>query len=106
MNVSKERVLIFKRRIVDEVPRRDGAVTSLIYGYEAVVRLLLDTGEVDADSRDKDGLTPLWWATESGCEAVVKRLLDAGKVDADSKDKGSQTPLSRAARGHEAVVKL
>ena len=81
-------------------------MTSLIYGYEAVVRLLLDTGEVDADSRDKDGLTPLWWATESGYDVVVKRLLDTGKVGANSKDKGGQTPLSRAARGHEAVVKL
>ena len=67
------------------MPRRDSAVTSLIYGYEA-----------DADSRDKDCLTPLWMATESGYVAVVKRLLDTGKVDVDSKGKG----------GHETVVKL
>src|ERR1700728_2893624 len=58
------------------------AVTSLIYGYEAVVRLLLDTGKVDADSKDKGGQTPLSRAAR-GHEAVVKLLLGVSEVDAD-----------------------
>jgi len=72
------------------------------------VRLLLDTGKVDADSKDfSDGQTPLSRAAWNGHEAVVKLLLDTGKVDADSKDKYGQTPLSWAARnGHKAIVKL
>jgi hypothetical protein len=77
-------------------------------GHEAVVKLLLDTGKVDADSKDAENdRTPLSWAARNGHEAVVKLLLDTGKVDADSKGEGGRTPLSRAAEyGHEAVVKL
>jgi hypothetical protein len=78
-------------------------------GHEATVKLLLDTGEVDADSKDtRYGQTPLSWAAEKGHEATVKLLLDTGEVDADSKDtRYGQTPLSWAAeKGHEATVKL
>jgi ankyrin repeat protein len=77
------------------------------FGHEAVVKLLLATGKVDVDSKDKDSQTPLWWAAKEGHEAVVKLLLATGKVDVDFKDKLSQTPLWWAALGgHEAVVKL
>ena len=48
-------------------------------GHEAVVKLLLETGKVDADSKDEyDGRTPLSWAAENGHEAVVKLLLKMG----------------------------
>jgi ankyrin repeat domain-containing protein 50 len=74
-------------------------------GHEAVVKLLLET--MDVDSKDTDGQTPLSWAAERGHEAVVKLLLETGKMDVDSKAKYGQTPLSWAAQnGHEAVVKL
>jgi ankyrin repeat domain-containing protein 50 len=43
-------------------------------GHEAVVKLLLATGKVDADSKDTDGQTPLSWAAGDGHEAVVKLL--------------------------------
>jgi ankyrin repeat protein len=49
-----------------------------------VVKLLLDTGKVDVDSRDFQDKTPLSWAAENGHEAVVKLLLDTGMVDVDS----------------------
>ncbi|KXX74246.1 Vegetative incompatibility protein HET-E-1, partial [Madurella mycetomatis] len=39
-------------------------------GHEAVVRLLLDTGKVDIDTRDNMGQTPLSWAARNGHEAV------------------------------------
>ncbi|KAH6692764.1 heterokaryon incompatibility protein-domain-containing protein, partial [Leptodontidium sp. MPI-SDFR-AT-0119] len=35
-------------------------------GHEAVVKLLLETGKVGADSKDKNGRTPLSWATQNG----------------------------------------
>ncbi|KAH8730688.1 ankyrin repeat-containing domain protein, partial [Phaeosphaeriaceae sp. PMI808] len=68
-------------------------------GHEAVVKLLIDTGKVDVDSKDfKYGQTPLSRAAEKGHEAVVKLLIDTGKVDVNSKDSyDGQTPLSRAA---------
>jgi ankyrin repeat protein len=76
-------------------------------GHEVVIRLLLETGKVNADSKDNEGHTPLSWAARMGDEAVVKLLLETGKVDAESKDCGGQTPLSWAARrGNESVVKL
>ena len=76
-----------------------------------MVKLLLETGRVDVDSKDYStngyGRTPLSWAAENGHEAVVKLLLETGKVNVDSKDSFGQTPLSWAAKnGHEAVVKL
>ena len=43
-------------------------------GHEAVVKLLLATGQVDADSKDTANRTPLWWAARHGHEAVVKLL--------------------------------
>ena len=76
-------------------------------GYEAVVKLLVDTGKVDVGSSDRGGRTPLLWAAAGGHEAVVKLLVDTGKVKVDSKDGAGQTPLSwAAAGGYEAVVKL
>ncbi|KAK3935766.1 hypothetical protein QBC46DRAFT_461901 [Diplogelasinospora grovesii] len=78
-------------------------------GYEAVVKLLLDSGEVDTDSRDEHGWTPLSLAAMygHGHEAVVKLLLDSGKVDVNVKDEGGQTPLSLATKlGHQAIAKL
>jgi hypothetical protein len=77
------------------------------FGVEAVVKLLLNTGKVEADSKNNVGWTPLSWAARNGHEAVVKLLLDTGKVEADSKDDDGRTLLSLAAeQGHEAIVKL
>ena len=75
-------------------------------GYEAVVKLLLDTNKVDIDSKDNDALAPLLWAAKCGHEAVVKLLLDKGAKKETENEEG-RTPLSLAAeKGHEAVVKL
>ena len=72
--------------------------------HETVVKLLLDTGKVDADSKDnKYGPTPLSWAARRGHEAIVKLLLDTGKVDADSRDnKYGRTPLTIWGGGERA----
>ncbi|KAI9824247.1 MAG: hypothetical protein M1832_002054 [Thelocarpon impressellum] len=76
-------------------------------GHEAIVRLLVDRDDVEADAKDQDGRTPLWWAAWGGHEGIVRLLVDRDDVEADSKDQYGQTPLSRAAEeGHEAVVKL
>jgi ankyrin repeat protein len=69
--------------------------------------MLLATGQVNADSRDEDGWTPLSLAADKGHDAIVKMLLDTGQVDADSQDKHGRTPLSFASdHGHDAIAKL
>jgi hypothetical protein len=78
-------------------------------GDTDVVKLLLDTGEVDVDAKNvQNGRTALSYAAESGHVAVVKSLLETGRVDVDAKDRQNRrTALSYAAQnGHEAVVKL
>ncbi|KAJ9637654.1 hypothetical protein H2199_007144 [Coniosporium tulheliwenetii] len=76
-------------------------------GHEAVVKLLLDRDDVNADSKDDHSRTPLSLAAEGGHEAVVKLLLARDDVNADSKDMDGRTPLSWAAvMGRETVVKL
>jgi ankyrin repeat protein len=76
-------------------------------GHEAVVKLLVETGQADVDSKDYKGRTPLSWAAGNGHEATVKLLVKTGQADVDSKDNNGRTPLWWAARnGHEATVKL
>ena len=64
--------------------------------------------EVDVNTADDSGRTPLSLAAEMGNEIVVKALLESGKAEVESKDDiYVQTPLSWAAmNGHETVVKL
>jgi ankyrin repeat protein len=63
-----------------------------------VVKLLLETGKVNADSKDSGyDRTPLSWAARNGHAAVVKLLLETGKVDVDSNSGFDRTPLSWAA---------
>jgi len=46
-----------------------------------VVKLLLATGKVDPDAKDKYDITPLMRAEGAGAEEVAKLLLATGKVD-------------------------
>ena len=43
-------------------------------GHKAVVKLLLETGKADMNSKDYDGQMLLLWAAENGHEAVVLLL--------------------------------
>ena len=57
------------------------------------MRLLLATGNVDAESKDIGGQTPLSRAGENRREAVVQLLLATVIIDIDS-DKDSEIPQS------------
>ena len=71
------------------------------------MRLLLETGKVDIDSKDKYSVTPLSYAASSGHEAVVRLLLETGTVNPDLKDNHGKTPLSYAMQEeHEPIVTL
>ena len=72
-----------------------------------MVKLLLERDDVDAESKDKYGKTPLLGAAINGHETIVKLLIDRDDVAAGSKDSDDQTPLWAAeTEGHEAVMKL
>ena len=58
------------------------------------MKILLERGDVNSDSSDKGGRTPLSYAAGSGHEAIVKILLERGDINPDSSDKFGRTPLS------------
>lgn len=50
------------------------------------MKLLLNTEEVDVDSKDFHNQTPLSWAARNGHKEIVKLLLNTEKVALDWKD--------------------
>ncbi|EGN91605.1 hypothetical protein SERLA73DRAFT_15844, partial [Serpula lacrymans var. lacrymans S7.3] len=81
--------------------------TAATTNHVEVVSVLLDQG-YDVNSQDKEGMTPLSYASGNGNEDIVKVLLARVEdVEADSKDRWGRTPLSyRAENGNEDIVKL
>ena len=76
-------------------------------GHEAVVRLLIERGDVDINAKDYYRRSSLLYAAQNGHEAIVRLLTERGDVDINAKDLCGQTPLTWAAQnGHEAVVRL
>ena len=69
-------------------PQRVGALreTLEMLQTEGIVKLLLERGDINPDSADDDGRTPLSFAAEYGHEAAVKLLLERGDVDPNSMD--------------------
>ncbi|KAI9678400.1 MAG: hypothetical protein M1822_008046 [Bathelium mastoideum] len=77
------------------------------FALETVVKLLLSTANIEVNSMNKDGRTPLSWAAERGHEGIIQLLLQRSQVDVNSMDKYGQTPLGWAARrGHQSIVQL
>ena len=68
-----------------------------------MVKELIQAG-ADIEGRDKDGETPLIWASSYGHLEIVQELIQAG-ADVNAKDNDACTPLIWASsRGHLAVV--
>ncbi|KAH7116583.1 hypothetical protein B0J13DRAFT_459072, partial [Dactylonectria estremocensis] len=92
-----------------------GTGTSMVhiasrYQFLGPLRVILQRvkqSNVDIDSKDEWGRTPLSWAAGNGHEAIVRLLLDSDRVEIDSKDEWGRTPLWwAAALEHDAIVKL
>ncbi len=76
------------------------------YDKPETLQLLITAG-ADVNKADKDGKTPLYWATSKGHTECVKLLLAAPGIDVNKASKKGYTPLYWAARdGHTEIVKL
>lgn len=73
------------------------------YGSSMTVRALLDAG-ADINAHDKDGLTALHWAAESGLVEQVRALLDAG-ADPTEETGAGKLPFDFAEAGRKAMEK-
>ena len=84
---------------------RSGSISAQL----AVARLLLEDTRVFADTKDRNGRTPLSLAAareDVAAVPVVKVLLGHNRIDAGARDNWERTPLSWAAsRGSAGVVK-
>lgn len=84
------------------------AMHTLSYlGADDLISMLLEH-EFEADPKDLNNSTPLWWAAYKGEERVVELLLSRKSVDANNLNLGSHhTALFEAAAGdHVDIVKL
>jgi ankyrin repeat protein len=70
-------------------------------GHEHIVRLLLETGRINANARDSRGSEALECAAATGNEAIAQLLLDLGQVS-----RLSRPLFLDAERGYEALVEL
>ena len=66
------------------------------------MKLFLVQDDVDKDSKDSNGQTPLSWAAKKWHEAVVKLFRAQDDVDADSKVSTGQ----RRNHSHTATIDL
>ncbi|KAL5315085.1 hypothetical protein ACEPPN_017736 [Leptodophora sp. 'Broadleaf-Isolate-01'] len=78
-------------------------------GSERAVAQLLDSGLVDVNGKDDNGLTPLMHASRFGYHSIIHRLVIDEKVDVN-RMKGESyyyTALSAACRyGHSSIVRM
>ncbi|PUU81764.1 hypothetical protein B9Z19DRAFT_970912, partial [Tuber borchii] len=62
--------------------------------HKGVVKLLLERVDVNPDSPNSSGRTPLSYAVQWGQQDLVKLFLRHGGVNLDSSDSSGRTPLS------------
>ena len=76
-------------------------------GAEELISVLLEDG-FEADAKDVNNSTPLWWAAYKGKEKVAKLLLSRQSVDVNHHNlEMKRTALLEAAdEGHVEIVKL
>ncbi|KAI4098746.1 MAG: hypothetical protein L6R37_006336, partial [Teloschistes peruensis] len=80
--------------------------TALMYaaygGDEAMIKMLLDTPDMDVNIADEEGCTPLYFAAMSGHELVVRLLLEQKIIDVNPRESvDGHTPLLAACESEE-----
>jgi ankyrin repeat protein len=75
-------------------------------GDEKVVQMLLGQ-DLDPNSKDHHGRTPLWWSASNGHVSVAALLLERDDIRLNETDDNGWTPLHEAAgNGYKPIVKL
>lgn len=62
-------------------------------GHTTVVRMLLETGQVNFEKKTSDGWTPIVGVAAEGHTTIVKMLSETGQLGPDAKDFNKRTPL-------------
>ena len=91
---------------LDDNPDREASFAS---GSECamVAEILLKQSDVNPNTTDEDGRTPLSLAAGCGCWEIAEMLLQRTDVNPDTADKGGWTPLSWAViNGQEEIVHM
>jgi ankyrin repeat protein len=71
------------------------------------VEFLLNYSDTDADSKGKNGRTPLGRASVGGHKEIVELLLARDDIDPMTKNVHWKMPLTSGTRnGHHSIVKL
>ena len=74
-------------------------------GYRDIALLMVKSGSVDINGKDKHGVTPLFFASNEDMVEVVQALVEAG-ADLNQANKNGATPLYAASQnGHLDVVR-
>ena len=88
-------------------PLSRALLTASLHGHGAVVKLLLEDGQVDVNSKDDRGSTSLSVAASCGHDMELKPFLRYNQVNVNLKDRdGAMLFFQAASHGHEAVVRL
>lgn len=82
-----------------KTPSKYNMMKPTTYNALEVMKQLLALQEVDPDSRDNEGRTPLSWAARVSQAQAVELLLSTKKVDVKSRDNGNWTPVQYAFSG-------
>jgi ankyrin repeat protein len=77
---------------------------------EKVVRINLGQPNVEVNSKDKDGCTPLAWAARRGQSAIVQVLVERDELEIESKDDDDDNVyialMLAVDERHEGVVQM